>query len=102
MASNFNPHFKKQMARTEPGPGADKPYEGISTPPKSKGIPHASTKRLQEAQFGEHAEIHTMEGMRAHDGPRRSLIDRGVRNKMIGHELELRGAEKPFPDCKFC
>jgi hypothetical protein len=95
----LNPHYDKQLARTEPGGGAGRPDQGASNV-KSKSIPNVPTEHLQRAQSAIHEAVHTPEGIKAHDGPRRNLIEQGVKGHMITHELHLRG--EGLPDCQFC
>ena len=95
----LNPHYEKQMARTEPGGGMDRPDQGSSNV-KTKSIPNAATGQLQRAQSFIHGTIHTPEGIKEYDGPRRNLMEQGVKNHMITHELHLRG--EGLPDCQFC
>lgn len=85
----INPHWG-QLENTTPGPGADLSDQG-GTVRRSKAIPNSPTAHLQRAQFAAHMEIHTPEGIHAFDGPRRNLVERGVKLKLINHELGLRG-----------
>lgn len=95
----LNPHYEKQLARTEPGGGAGRPDQGSSNV-KSKSIPNAATPQLQRAQSAIHNGLHTTEGIMSFDGPRRNMFEQGVKNHMITHELHLRGER--LPDCQFC
>lgn len=88
------------MARTEPGRGVDAPDDGV-TGVKSKGIPNVATSRLHRSIESIHSRIHTEQGLHAWEDTRRGLIDNGMKAKMIGHELTLRG-ERVGYDCKFC
>jgi hypothetical protein len=95
----LNPHYDKQMSRTEPGPGKGNPDQGSSNV-KSKSIPNVPTEHLVRARELIHQTGHTPEGLSAYDGGRRSLAEQGVKGHMITHELHLRGEE--LPNCQFC
>lgn len=95
----LNPHYDKQMKRTEPGEGAGRPDQG-SSKVKSKSIPNVPTEHLVRARDEIHNSVHTQEGLKSHDGPRRNLIEQGVKGHMITHELHLRG--EGLPNCQFC
>lgn len=76
------------------------PDDGNRGPVKTKSIPNVPTERLGAEQSRLHDLLHTTEGLRRHDGPRRELIDNGMKRKMIGHELMLRGSQTE--DCIHC
>lgn len=96
----FNPHWKTQLARTEPGRGMDLKDDGAESEVRSKSIPNVSTSRLHRSIRSIHGRIHTEAGLREWDAPRRGLVDDGVRAQMIAHELNLRGEDSG--DCQFC
>ena len=92
--------YKKSISRTEPGSGALKPDDGAGPRVRVRSIPQVPTERLNRSLQFHHGSIHTPEGLREFDGPRRSLIESGMRIRAITHELGLRG-EAPG-DCKHC
>lgn len=95
----LNPHYMKQLSRTSPGGGAAQADQGSSRV-KTKSIPNVSTPQLQRARDVIHQSMHTPEGVRDYDGPRRNMMEQGVKSHMITHELHLRGEE--LPSCQFC
>lgn len=95
----LNPHYDKQLARTEPGGGMGRPDQGTNRV-KSKSIPNVPTEHLLRSQSLTHNFLHTQEGISELDQSRRSLMEMGVKNHMVTHELHLRG--EALPDCKFC
>lgn len=92
--------WKKSLARDKPGGGMNAADDGAGPHVKVRSIPNVSTERLRRAvEFG-HGQIHTAEGLHDLDGPRRSMIEQGMRLQALTHELTLRG-EAPG-DCKHC
>lgn len=87
--------YSDLMARTEPGPGAAMADSGISPDShlKMRSIPNVDTDRLLRTRLWLHAQLHTVEGLRSHDG--------GLRIKAISHELALRGFNATN-GCEFC
>lgn len=67
---------------------------------RTKSIPNVDDDRLLGDIATLHDRFHTPEGLRAHDGPRRDMINNGMKIKKIASELEARG--HPPSDCKFC
>lgn len=67
---------------------------------KNKSIANVDDARLTGDLAKLHQELHTGEGLRAFSDTKRSLIERGMKARMIVHELQKRG--HPKPDCKFC
>lgn len=103
MAWPVGDKFMEHMARTEPGPGVDAPHDpGVpdDTLVKMKGIPGAPTERLQRNLGVIHDRLHTRAGMDEFSGTKRSLIEQGIRGRMVGHELKLRG--EAVGECRYC
>ena len=67
---------------------------------RTKSIPNVDTQRLCVDLGRLHAMLHTVDGLRAFDGPRRSLYDNGMKGRRIATELARRGVA-PTP-CRFC
>ena len=67
---------------------------------RTKSIPNVDDGRLIEDLQRIHDAFHTAEGLRAHDGPRRELIDNGIKGKKIAAEMDRRGI--PLSGCRFC
>lgn len=91
------------IARTEPGKGDwDDDRQAVSgtSPIKLRSIPGAPTGRLQRRLSVLHDMVHTVDGLREHDAPRRSLIEQSMKTRAITHELRLRGVEPG--DCSHC
>jgi hypothetical protein len=91
------------MARTEPGSGRlndDRQAVPGESPIKLRSIPGAPTGRLQRRLSVLHAMVHTVDGLREHDAPRRSLIEQSMKTRAITHELRLRGEEPG--ECVHC
>ena len=91
---------KALNARTEPGRGADAVDDGLPGKIHMKGIPNLSTGRLTRAVEFYHGQVHSQQGLRDFDMPRRSLIETGAKIRSTTHELKLRG-QAPG-DCKHC
>lgn len=69
---------------------------------KMKSIPNVDTGRLQDSIGRLHQQVHTVEGLRQWDAPRRSLIDYGMKTIAIKQELDKRGAPSPVEGCRWC
>lgn len=67
---------------------------------RNKSIPNVDTPRLVGDLGILHNRFHTVEGLRAHDQPRRNLIDNGVKARLVADELRRRG--EPSNGCPFC
>jgi hypothetical protein len=67
---------------------------------KTKAIPRTETDVLRAALAAHHDALHTPEGLAKFSGPRRDLINRGMKGIKIARELHLRGFI-PTP-CRFC
>jgi len=89
----------KSRERTSPGPGRANDAENAPTM-KTKGIPHASTDRLNRSVEFYHGSIHTAEGIHEWDAPRANMVERGMKIHAITHELALRG-QTPG-ECPLC
>lgn len=68
---------------------------------KKKSVPNVETDRLLARLGHLHGQFHTVEGLRAHDGPRRDLIDNGQIMMAIAGELKNRGVSSNI-DCQWC
>ena len=97
--AELNPHYSKQMQRSAPGAGAGAKDQG-SSKVKTKSIPNVPTEHLQRARSLIHDSMHTQQGISEYDGPRRNMMEQGVKAHMLTHELHLRG--EGLPDCQFC
>jgi hypothetical protein len=95
--------YDRLVRRTEPGPGALLPDSELPADGhlKMKSIPNADTDRLLRVRLYLHDQLHTTEGLRNHDDPRRQLANGGLRIKAISHELRLRGYGVEN-GCRFC
>lgn len=84
--------YKQIMQATVPGPGVHL-QETVMTDaiPRFRSIRNVSSSRLLHARLLLHDRLHTVEGLRYFDQPRRSLINDGLRLRAIQHELRLRG-----------
>lgn len=101
MAWQVGEQFHRYLSRSDPGPGAGGVQDdGSGSTVKNKSIPNVATSRLHRSLDAIHEQVHTGPGLRAHDQPRRSLIEMGAKGRMIAHELRLRG--EPDRDCRFC
>ena len=103
MAWPVGEKFMEHLAHNEPGPGVNAPPDPNvpdDTLVKMKGIRGAPTERLQRNLGVIHNRLHTPEGMGEFSGPRRSLIEQGIRGRMVGHELQLRG--EAVGECRYC
>jgi hypothetical protein len=67
----------------------------------TKSIPNVDIDRLLDSLRQTHDAIHTPEGIFAHDGPRRQMIDFGIRGLKIRDALTARGVKTGI-DCRFC
>ena len=67
---------------------------------RSRSIPNVDDDRLVTDLGRLHQRLHTVEGLQAHDGPRRELIDNGRKGHKIHAELVRRGL--PASSCQFC
>lgn len=67
---------------------------------RTKSIPNVDDDRLITDRARIHDMFHTVDGLRGHDGPRRDLIDNGIKGRKIAAELARRG-HAPSP-CRFC
>ena len=67
---------------------------------RTRSIPNVPTERLCVDLWRLHTMLHTVDGLRAFDGPRRNLFDQGVKARRIATELATRGLS-PTP-CRFC
>lgn len=94
MSSIFD-HRTAALARTEPGPGGADDGGMV----KTKSIPRVGSARLRRCLDQLHGECHTMAGLRAHDAPRRALVEKCVKAQIIAKELLLRG--EPV-ECRSC
>lgn len=69
---------------------------------KTASIPNVDDGRLLDSLQQTHDRFHTVAGIIAHDGPRRDLINNGVRGLKIRDELRSRGVPTGIPGCRFC
>jgi hypothetical protein len=67
---------------------------------KNRSIPNVDTARLHSDLAQLHEQLHTTEGLRSFDMPRRSLVDLGMKTGRIAAELRRRGESTPA--CRFC
>ena len=67
---------------------------------RSKSIPNVDMERLLDSLAQIHAHCHTVEGIMAHDGPRRDLVNHGMKGRKISAEVVKRGGAAP--DCQLC
>lgn len=67
---------------------------------RTRSIPNVPDERLHDDLARIHHTCHTVDGLRAWDDTRRSLIDLGRKGHAIARELIRRG--HPPPDCRFC
>lgn len=67
---------------------------------RNRSIPHVDDARLIADRATLHDRFHTTAGLHRFDGPRRNLIDNGVKVRLITAELRRRG--HPDPACRFC
>lgn len=58
---------------------------------RTKSIPNVDADRLMDSVGQIHDQIHTPEGIRAWDAPRRGMIEMGIKSIKIHKELERRG-----------
>lgn len=95
--------YGRLMAATEPGPGAALKDTNVPVTAhlKMKSIPNADTDRLLRVRLYLHDMLHTPEGLRHFDQPRRQLVNGGLRIRAISHELHLRGYCS-CNGCRFC
>ena len=69
---------------------------------RTKSIPNVDSDRLRDSLAQTHQMAHTPDGIREHMGPRRDLINHGVRGLRIAAELTRRNEPTGIPDCRFC
>lgn len=95
--------YSNLMKRTEPGPGAKLPDSHLPADGhlKMRSIPNADTDRLLRVRLFLHDRLHTLDGLRNHEDPRRSLANGGLRIRAISHELALRG-HRAWNGCEYC
>jgi hypothetical protein len=67
---------------------------------RTKSIPNVDDDRLIADLGRIHDAFHTTDGLREHDGPRRDLVNNGIKGKRIAAELQRRG--HAAPSCPFC
>jgi hypothetical protein len=67
---------------------------------RTRSIPNVDDERLVNDRARLHQAFHTMEGLHEFDGPRRSMIDNGLKILAISAELAKRG--HPPSSCRFC
>jgi hypothetical protein len=96
------PHFLRGMARDAPGRGAELPDdpEASATNLRTRSIPNVPTERLRRHLEHLHAQVHTEEGLRQLDEPRRNIVHKAMKAKVTAHELRLRG--EPTGECSLC
>lgn len=92
--------FAQMIARTEPGPGVTAHDDGTGSHIKNRSVPNVATTRLHRELARLHDQTHTVDGLHANDAGRRSLVESGMKIRIITHELRLRG-EAPG-DCRAC
>lgn len=68
---------------------------------KNRSIPNVETERLLHDIGVLHQRFHTPEGLHAHQGPRRELVDNGVKCLKIQRELTARKVNTNI-DCRWC
>lgn len=69
---------------------------------KTKSIPNVDDERLLDSLAQVHAMCHTLEGLRAHEDTRRSLIDHGIKGLKIRDELKRRGVTIEIDCPRWC
>lgn len=69
---------------------------------RTRSIPNVPDDRLITDMGRIHDMIHTIDGIRGHDGTRRSMIDLGRKGKKIAAAIRDRDIDHPHPDCTFC
>lgn len=67
---------------------------------RTKSIPNVDDDRLITDRCRIHEMFHTLDGLRAHDGPRRDLVNNGMKARKISAELARRGHGPS--SCRFC
>ena len=67
---------------------------------RNRSIPNVDSERLIDDLFTLHDMLHTPQGLRVFDGPRRQLVDLGMKARLIHAELVRRGDYEIF--CRFC
>lgn len=68
---------------------------------KTKRIPTADSDELRSNLGAIHDSMHTQEGLHAYSGPRRGLIEQGMRARQMHDELASREPGYYNP-CRFC
>ena len=69
---------------------------------RTKSIRNVDDARLVDSLSQLCAMLHGAAAMRAFDGPRRSMIDNGIKIRPIMAALADRGQTNPNPDCPVC
>ena len=69
---------------------------------RTKSIPNVDADRLIDSLAQLCAMLHGPAAMRAFDGPRRQMVDNGVKIRPIMAALRDRGIGNPHPDCPVC
>lgn len=67
---------------------------------RTRSIPNVPDERLVDSLAQLHHTLHTPEGLRAFDSPRRTMVEMGVKARKIRRELGIRGV--PVPPCPHC
>jgi len=68
---------------------------------RTRSIPNVSTERLLADLHFLHDTYHTIDGLRGHDGPRRQLVDNGLKILAIRAELTARSTPTGI-SCRWC
>ena len=67
---------------------------------KIKSIGNVDEERLRDSLAQIHHIVHTEAGLRAHEDTRRSLIEMGVKGRLIAARIHALTGE--VPSCRFC
>jgi hypothetical protein len=67
-----------------------------------RSIPNVDDERLQDSLVRIHTLVHTAEGLKVWDAPRRGLFDYGMKALAINAELRRRGVVPSVVGCRWC
>lgn len=70
-------------------------------PVRMKSIPNVDVGRLKDSLAQIHQKVHTQDGLRSWEEPRRGLYNYGMKALAIRKEIENRG-ERSDIDCRWC
>ena len=69
---------------------------------RNRSIPNVGTDRLLADASRLHEILHCKDAIRSFDGPRRQMIDLGLKLRAIRTEIVKRGGGLPNPECNIC